>query len=76
MKKQHVGQNLVILFFLFLLKIESVGPADQQINLVSPNASEPWLTKIKDLEKKLKKIILFWLNLRLRKFLKISKIIC
>ena len=44
MKKQHVGQNLVILFFLFLLKIGLVGPADQQINLVWPNASEPGLT--------------------------------
>ena len=28
---------MVILFFLFLLKIGSVGPVDQQINLVSLN---------------------------------------
>ena len=31
------GQNFVISFFCFLLKIESVGPVDQEINLVLPN---------------------------------------
>ena len=31
-----VAQNFVILFFLVLLKIGSVGPVDQQINLFSP----------------------------------------
>ena len=35
--KKPVGQNFVILFFCFLLKIESVGPVDQQINLVLSN---------------------------------------
>ena len=38
-KKKPVGQNFVILFFLFLLKIGSVGSVDQQINLVSPCAA-------------------------------------
>ena len=33
LKKKPVGQNFVILF-LVLLKIGSVGPVDQQINLV------------------------------------------
>ena len=40
LKKEPVGQNFVIFFFFFFfllfLKIESVGPVDQQINLVSP----------------------------------------
>ena len=35
--KKPVGQNFVISFFCFLLKIESVGPVDQEINLVLPN---------------------------------------
>ena len=35
--KNPVGQNFVISFFCFLLKIESVGPVDQEINLVLPN---------------------------------------
>ena len=34
-KKKPVGQNFVISFFLFLLKIGLIGPVDQQINLVS-----------------------------------------
>ena len=40
LKKEPVGQNFLIFFFFFFfllfLKIESVGPVDQQINLVSP----------------------------------------
>ena len=42
-KKKPVVQNFVILFFKFLLKIGSVGPVDQQINLVSPKVT---VTKI------------------------------
>ena len=43
LKKKPVVQNFVILFFKFLLKIGSVGPVDQQINLVSPKVT---VTKI------------------------------
>ena len=37
LKEKPVGHYFVILFFLFLLKVGSAGPVDQQINLVSPN---------------------------------------
>ena len=34
--KKPVGQNVVIPFVLFLLKVGSVRPVDQQINFVLP----------------------------------------
>ena len=36
LKKKQVGQDFVILLPLFLLKVGSVGPVDQQINFVLP----------------------------------------
>ena len=35
-KKKASWQKIFNIIFLFLLKIGSVGPVDQQINLVSP----------------------------------------
>ena len=36
LKKNPVGQNFVIIFFFFLLKVGSVDPTVQQINFVLP----------------------------------------